>query len=778
MPRSAGACASSSTVSRVQSGTYPLAPILACESAIQRVCLYSDERACGDLLPELLELLQDEEEQVRACALPRANAHSPNHCSLLWQVKQAAFLALLSLLDFFPASERIKLVLPELQNIAESLPDYLLLSLSEQFGVLVTKLASLNHLGNDLASSLLQCYSKLCSDDDPHVRQFAAYNFPAVVKAFGATFIPSLMDDLLARLASDAAERVRMHIAAGLHEVALLLGPQRGSRYLKPVVLALLKDESALVHGAIVSRLPSLMSAAFAVTDNDEQKAVMVDGALKSIVQYHSILPASRNRDQIAFVEALAQFPAWCSSDQMYEMVIPIVFDLIEDGARPVQLLAVHVLVKCIRRNENASHRFSLLNKLRTEYGHARSYWRRLLYLEACARALEINSRQYCRLNFIDIAIELLDDAVPNVRLKAAALVPQWKTVLTALCDDKMLDRIRQFLDEGSVDSDRDVANAVGEARFAIETTELNSNLQRRPQDEAEDKRRVADEETLGLVSDHEDSSADSKWSSMLEYTLVVGKDGQVVRRARVKSLDLANKLPGGRAQGKDTARGGGAAGGAGASGIGSNGGGSIGLSNSSAMNGGGSNGSSLSSMGIKADAAKSKLMPKTPSKPSSTAITTLPNCAPARLQNASGSSTAANKIPPGIKVAGSTGKLNTSGSKSASGSSRSSAALTKEASAMTKIPIIRPSAPPVKRENSPSTGTKPSSSIMSSSSSFSSSSIGSSGSGSSGPQGSALVAATMKNKLGSLDSSSVGTTSAVAVKPKTSAPSSASSKR
>ncbi|TMW68813.1 hypothetical protein Poli38472_006281 [Pythium oligandrum] len=692
-------------------------------------------KACEELLPELLELLQDEEEQV----------------------KQAAFLTLLSLLDFFPQSERIKRIIPQLQSIVETLPDYLLPLLAEQYGSMVNKLAELNSLGNDTAPSFFQGYSKLSTREDAELRQLCAYNFPAIVKAFGNNFISMLMDDILVKLSSDCVEKVRQHIAAGLHEVALLLGPQRGIRYLKSVLVTLLKDESCIVHGTILSRMPALMSSAFAIINDEDQKGVILDAMLRSMVLYHSVLPASRNREQLVFVETLQQFPLWCSSDQIYEMVMPILFDLIEDGARPVQSLAIQTLVKCIRRNENSSHRFSLLSKLRGEYGHARSFWRRLLYLDACVYALDINSRQYCRLNFIDIAIELLEDAVPNVRLKAITLLPHWKIILTALSDDKMLDRIRIFLEECSVDSDRDVADAISEARQAIENNELSHH--RRPQEEAEDKRRVSEEENLGLVSDHEDSSADSKWSSMLEYTLVVGKDGQVVRRARVKSLDLMNRLPG-RPQGKDMSRGTGM----GNSGLGGSSVGSGGLGS------GVNSGMSSLAMAAKIDPSKSKLAPKTPTKPSSSAGTTLPNCGTSRPLNPSAMAT---KMPPTIKVMGSTGKLNTSGSKSAMGSSRSTAALSKESSTMTKIPIIRPSAP-AKRESSPSTATKPSGSP--STALLSSSGPSTMMSGNPGPPaGSGLATAAMKNKLGSIESSGPSSSAPTAMRPRTMAPSSAS---
>lgn len=444
----------------------------------------------------------------------------------------------------------------------------------------------------------------------------------------------------------------------------------------------------------------------------------LLDAAIKSIIQYHSILPASRNRDQLVFIETLQALPSWLSSMQMYEMIIPILFDLIEDGARPVQLLAVQALLKCIRRNEIASHRYSLLSKLRSEYGHSKSYWRRLLFLDACVFATTLNSRQYCRLNFIDIAIDLLDDPVPNVRLKAVSLVPLWKHVLSSLGDDKILERIRQVLDEATLDRDRDVSLALAEARQLVDSSDFSrfhlhqtphpqyqSPSHRRSQEEADDRRKLSEEENLGMVSDHEDSSADSRWSSMLEYTLVVGKDGQVVRRARVKSLDLVNKIT--RTQGKDTGRD--------RPGNGPGGGGSSTGPSSSSMSGssmsmggsGAGNGILALSMALgKSDGGgrggKSVTKAATSTGKPSASMTTLPNCPTARPPGST-------KMPQGLKIMGSTGKLGPSSSKVVGGSARTTAGLPKDSGTITKIPIIRPSAP-AKRENSPSTGSKPAS--------------------------------------------------------------------
>ncbi|KAF1793513.1 HEAT, type 2 [Phytophthora cactorum] len=514
------------------------------------------------------------------------------------------------------ASSVVVALLPRIGSAlkkTQSLPDYLIPSLGEQYGQLVTKLATLNHLGNDTGQVFLQGYSKLCSHEELEIRQYCAYNFPAIVKAFGSTYISTLMDDLLAKLASDPSEEVRHHIAAGIHEVAILLGQQRAMRYLKALVLSLMNDESPAVQGMAMSRVPQLLSAM--INPNDEDQKVC-------------ILPR-----MIYFISANSPH-ASCTRLQS-----SIRLSNRSLSTMPFYRQAVIGISLCFLKRCKVFHPGSRPRK----------------------------------------SIDLLDDPVPNVRWKAISLVPLWKNALCYLSDEKCLDRIRQFLDESTIDSDRDVANALHETRQVIESNTVGQ--QRRPQDDVDDKRKLSEEENLGLMTDHEDSSADSKWSSMLEYTLVVGKDGQVVRRARVKSFDLVNKIV--RVPGKDTGRTGG-----------------MNISGGLGGMSSGSNSMTLA-MGIGSKPDQSKLKataPKTSNKPAPP-ITTLPNCATARPGHA--------KMPQAVKVANSTGKVIKS-----SGPTRSGTGLPKDTGVITKIPIIRPSAP-AKRETSPSGSTKPSSATL-----------------------------------------------------------------
>ena len=186
-------------------------------------------------------------------------------------MKQTAFLALLSLLDFFSPAERLKRVIPELVDLVETQPDYLLVSLAENFGSLVTKLAALTHLASsDVATAFLQSYGRLSARDDERLRAACAYNFPALVKAFGAAAHQAvLLDDVLARLCSDPCDKVRVHVSAGLHEVAALVGQARAARTLRPLFQALIRDEATCVSGVAIARIPPMMALLCSNGDDD-----------------------------------------------------------------------------------------------------------------------------------------------------------------------------------------------------------------------------------------------------------------------------------------------------------------------------------------------------------------------------------------------------------------------------------------------------------------------------------------------------------------------------
>ncbi|KAL0587089.1 hypothetical protein ABG067_003429 [Albugo candida] len=652
----------------------------------------SHDTADSIILNELVELLNDEEEQV----------------------KKAAFSAFLSLLDFYSLQTRRNRIIPEITQFVADRPVYIIPLLAENYGILVTKLCSLGELSintiedschvTTTTSMLLDGFTQLIKHEDPPIRRYCAYNFPAIVKAFRLSYITTLLENIMSTLAKDPDAKVRMHLAAGIHEVAITAGCNYTTRYVKPIMLQLLTDDSSQVLGKSISRIPHLLSYFTINALSDDQKVDLIDAALKSALLYLMSLTEGQNRERAAFVEDLGAMCAWFSSTQLYDTVIPVLFEFLEKGTRPVQLIAIRVIVCNVRRLELPSHRIAIINRLRNDFGIAGSYWRRIVYLESCIIAAEVNSIQYFRSNYLSTAIELLDDPIPNVRIKALSDLHRWYEVFFYLKEEHMLEKIQNHLIKSEADADGDIREIAQIAKKKIEKSAMlkENSLQHEVQEDTEEKRKLDEEEQIGMITDHEEPF-EIKWSSMIDYSVMVAKDGQLIRRARVKSLEMVSKISG-KAILKEQIK-------------------SISnvplntltpsipgltLSGISGIGGNVTGGpfvlaSAVGSTGSRQDSFRGKLPAKSGlSKGSSTNVSiTLPNCSntrPALLTK---------KTPPirfAANVVSKTGSLLGSSTKAIKGTTINTI---KDSTILAKIPIIRPIITTGKRENSPSTGNR-----------------------------------------------------------------------
>ncbi|RHY00733.1 hypothetical protein DYB36_003071 [Aphanomyces astaci] len=324
------------------------------------------------------------------------------------KVKVMAFQTLLSLYDYFPPRDRRDVILPVVAEILEHPPSYLISPLARLFGRLAFKLFTLGDFTSDHIATFQACYTTLSRSDCPDVRLDCARNLPAVVQAFGPAQYSPHLDDLLQAFTQDTSEPIRRSVVSGLHEVAALLGPQRAQRYLKATSLAVFKDESPTVQGHLIACLPSFVPTICTGVD-DDTKNTYIDAMLKAILHHHTILAAGRWREQMTVLDALRHFPTFISSTQLFERVCPLLFELMNAGARPVQVEAARVLVAVNRDNKITANRVNVLLRLRKEYALGKNFWQRTLYLDACNFACDCYSHQYFRTNYLDPAIDLLE---------------------------------------------------------------------------------------------------------------------------------------------------------------------------------------------------------------------------------------------------------------------------------------------------------------------------------------------------------------------------------
>jgi len=64
------------------------------------------------------------------------------------------------------------------------------------------------------------------------------------------------------------------------------------------------------------------------------------------------------------------------------------------------------------------------------ELAESRSFYKRSLYVDACAMLLELYSRAFFRDYFAASLLRMCDDAVPNIRLRLCRLLPRVRRTL------------------------------------------------------------------------------------------------------------------------------------------------------------------------------------------------------------------------------------------------------------------------------------------------------------------------------------------------------------
>lgn len=95
------------------------------------------------------------------------------------------------------------------------------------------------------------------------------------------------------------------------------------------------------------------------------------------------------------------------------------------------------------------------------------------MYVELCEHLGVHFSRRYFREHFLEAAVELLQDPVPNVRMRACPLLPRMKRMIRLPEDALLLERMSKLCTALTTDSDRDVSAVARDvvAQFKVRST-------------------------------------------------------------------------------------------------------------------------------------------------------------------------------------------------------------------------------------------------------------------------------------------------------------------
>uniref|UniRef100_A0A8C2BQ72 Serine/threonine-protein phosphatase 4 regulatory subunit 4-like n=1 Tax=Cyprinus carpio TaxID=7962 RepID=A0A8C2BQ72_CYPCA len=384
-----------------------------------------------DLLPLIRSLCQDVEYEVRACmcrqlenitrgigldhtkveVLPELVELAQDEAST---VRLAAFDTIINLLEMFDS---------------ESFTDEQHLWFLEFYKKLCC--LGLQHENGHCES---QTYPLELENKYALVRRNCAYNFPAVVLFADPNHFLSGLYRTFSSVCHDPEISVRRTAAGGFHEVVKLLGPN--VHYIHKELITLLQDDSLEVLDALLNNLQETLELATSRGEGagPESKQVNIPDLVPALVAAEQKAASSLHwRVHEKLLQCYSCLPRVISGDQIYFRFFQRMFSIITtNNVLPVQREAVRTLCVFLRYNRKQEQRQEIISKIKQELAQGRSYWNRLRYLDLCEITIDLFSKSYFCKHFLIPALELVSDPVANVRYKLCYMLPKLRSVIKA----------------------------------------------------------------------------------------------------------------------------------------------------------------------------------------------------------------------------------------------------------------------------------------------------------------------------------------------------------
>ncbi|KAK2169619.1 hypothetical protein LSH36_8g03024 [Paralvinella palmiformis] len=330
------------------------------------------EQTKSAILPELVELTNDEESYVRLAGLETV-------------------VSILSLLDDETCTETIVPLVCKFCQQALSNEDYTLPAVAKQ---LVNFTEEQKHWFIDYYNKLCKYGAKesakqkeedeqsppkpvipfcvfpcdMLEEEDKTVetRKNAGYNFPAMVMFAGVRHFKSTLFSSLHSLCSDFHYSVRKTVASGFHEVAKLLTSH--ASILIPEFITLLQDDSTEVLHGLVEHLPDTLEVLIKSVNqcNSENKAQVHNDLIAAILYTEGVIFASNNwRLQEELMKQLSHITKCFSSEQIFHNFMPLLFrKLLTAKALPVRLATGRTIIILMRKNRKLEQRDEICERL------------------------------------------------------------------------------------------------------------------------------------------------------------------------------------------------------------------------------------------------------------------------------------------------------------------------------------------------------------------------------------------------------------------------------
>uniref|UniRef100_A0A8C2WX02 Protein phosphatase 4, regulatory subunit 4 n=1 Tax=Cyclopterus lumpus TaxID=8103 RepID=A0A8C2WX02_CYCLU len=392
--------------------------------------LESISRATGtELLPELVELVRDEESSVRL----------------------AAFDTIINLMDMMDGDDRLHVVVPMVMSVCEvslQADEVAMASLSFQFGKVCSGLAGETEKGRLLQRFKVLCVAGLQTEgnqtdcnESTLIRCNCCYNLPAMVVFADSVHFLSELYPSFSSLCCDPQVSVRRSAAASFHQVVKLLGSN--VQLVHKELLALLQDEALEVLDALMNHLEETLEAVLSRGENlvlDNKFPELLSALLLAEQKVGFSLRWRLHEKLLQRYSCLARLLPGKLLHQNFSLRIFTI--LTTNKVLPVQREAARTFCTFLRYNRKHEQRQEMMERLIQDLAQGRSYWNRLRFLDVCETASEIFSRKYFNKYFLIPALELVHDPVANVRYKLCQLLPRLRSSLRLPADKLLLQQL------------------------------------------------------------------------------------------------------------------------------------------------------------------------------------------------------------------------------------------------------------------------------------------------------------------------------------------------
>ncbi|XP_076314655.1 serine/threonine-protein phosphatase 4 regulatory subunit 4-like isoform X1 [Tachypleus tridentatus] len=435
------------------------------------------------LLPELVELANDEESHVRLAGIETVVRMLPmlddetciqtviplvkKCCENFMKTKDAALPVV--------AKELGKLCCGLSVNLSSEQRMWFLQYYQQLAGLILPTTRSSNQVTNkNPMPDVVPQVENQDVDRFTECRHACAYNFPAMV-LFAETqnFYRELYKTFRA-LTTDPSSSVRRTIACGIHEVAKLLGTK--ACFIKTELIQLLKDESLEVIKGLVVHLPETLEA---ITSSNELRDEKEKESLENLVE--ALLICEEATSQTSNWRLYADFLSrlvcvvQCFPGEHLTFV-PLLLNRLHT-ARPIpcRLAAAYTLLVIVRNIPLLDRRVSIIERLIADLCHGRSCHSRMLFISVCQLVMELFSKTFFKQHFFRPLLELAYDPVPNIRLRLCSVLPQLKSLIMIPVDSPLLQELESCVSRLMTnEKDRDIIAAVGLAIEELDKIEVS----------------------------------------------------------------------------------------------------------------------------------------------------------------------------------------------------------------------------------------------------------------------------------------------------------------